>query len=209
MMLALFRRPRRAKPAARRPPARPRLELLEGRNCPSTPFVCGLTVAQAGGHLVRVTGVVRNEVPSGCVVTLGGQVSGTATPNMSGAFDVTLEASGLGTITAQATNCQGQTGNVASAVLANAPPNITSFSVTPSGSNYYVFSGTVSDEHAEGLTVTITAEPAVGLQPFSITVGPDGHFSCQMPSWPFQPGLVFADCTDAWGAAAAQVWYSL
>src|SRR5689334_3792848 len=76
---------RSARPASRR--TRPRLEALEGRDCPSA-NVADFHVVNTTGCEVKVTGTVAgNEDLKGVTVVLSGVVKGEVHPDGNGHFE--------------------------------------------------------------------------------------------------------------------------
>jgi hypothetical protein len=92
---------------------------------------------------------------------------------------------------------------------ANVAPKITNFKVTVGANNVATFSGTVVDEAAAGLTVTLTG-PQGCLQPGGVAVVTDanGNFSWQGTVAPtVDTGTVKATVTDPHGLTGSATYY--
>jgi hypothetical protein len=92
------------KPANLR--VRPKLEMLEDRTVLTTlgggtPAQITYSASILSGRMVSVTGTVIDQRPENCVVTFGGILNHTVTPNPDGSFSFVAEASSRGFITSQ------------------------------------------------------------------------------------------------------------
>jgi hypothetical protein len=152
---------------------------------------------QQGGHQVRVTGTLGGAAPGGVTINFSGVISGSTTTTSSGYFSYTATASALGGITATA--AVGGYSATAQTALTNQAPVITSFLNGTSG-NSWTFQGSVLDEWAMGLTVSVTAP---GLSsPLQAVVGSDDCFSVSATLSGPAYGSATAQTIDWWGAAS-------
>jgi hypothetical protein len=216
-MFRLFSRPARRTRGPRRHPRALLfgVQQLETRDCPSAPIAPGasnaeghhqppsvtsFSVAQAGHHDVRLTGSVSDDGGvSGLTVNFTGVVTGSTTTDADGDFFVVLTASALGTITATVTDDGGLTSDPSSADLTNVAPSISVSAVQGVG-GCWVIEGSVSDEWAYGLTVTLTSgNPA--LNGVSVDVSSNGTFEFAIlnPNVNLMGATVAASVTDWWG----------
>ncbi|HWB09353.1 MAG TPA: hypothetical protein VG826_09025 [Pirellulales bacterium] len=203
-MFPFFRyRTRIQKPSRRKPnrlvSRRFRLEGLESRNCPSS---IGLSLeAQTVAYPnVQVNGAVFGS-GQGYQVTLSGPVSASVSVNQSGQFSYFGPATGLGTVTATVTDSAGDSGQ-ASTNLMHSPPQITGFSVMPTGQGKQVdLAGHVSADTPAGLVVTFSG--TAGLQTTSTMTDAYGNFN--MVTTAASLGSVTAVVTDDWGAQSMPV----
>jgi hypothetical protein len=168
------------------------------------PMIAGLTVVESGpNRTVTVSGAVTDISPGGRTVTLSGVVSGAVVTNANGTFSVTLQASGLGTISAVTTDVWGQSSNTGQATVQSMTPTISSFSAVQEEADLWTFQGQVGDEFAYGLTVTFGGL----LAGSSATVSETGwfYFSKYISEGAYD--IATAQVTDWWGlqSALAQV----
>jgi hypothetical protein len=191
---------RRRKIAAPSTPrfARPGLECLETRDCPST-----LTVSLTYGpqHQVVLQGRLSCAANvANQAVTFSGVVSGTAYTDTKGNFSATLVAQSLGNAMAQTADGLS---NVAQVAVSNVAPVIQNFFGSCSAANFWTFSGTVVDEYAAGLIVKF-AGSVNSMYGMTTTVQPHGTFSYtkQLANTSNDNGVVTAQVTDWWGVAS-------
>jgi hypothetical protein len=176
---------------------RPRLEFLEGRDCPAAPTITAFAVTPLSDHMVLLTGAILDESPGTATVNFSGVVNGYAPVNDSGAFSVTLEASDLGNIYAQALDNENLNSEQEQAALTNAKPVIMNFEAESQGAgNVYLFKGRVVDEHPSGLTVTLNGLPS--LNNVQVTVGEDGWFYHIVTLGAGEEGTATAITIDWW-----------
>lgn len=191
-MLGLFRifHRRPAPVVARR--TRLTLEALESRYCPAAPSIT-LTAVPTSGRMVQVSGTVTDENPETALVQLGGVLSGMLIPDSSGDFYGEVEASGLGTATAQAIDDELLASSLASASISSAVPTIT-LSMSPGIGRVVSLNGQVTDEDPLGVVVTFS-----GVVPGGSTVTPDatGYFSLDVEATGL--GTITVQATDPWG----------
>ncbi len=149
---------------------------------------------------ITVTGRLTDESPGGRVVTISGMASGTATTDASGMFSLTLTATGLGTVTASATDAAGHASNSPLFTLKSVAPHIENFFCSEQPDGWYRFSGQVYDESPNGLTVSFGGAP-ITLQGDSCQVLLDGSFAIRIKLNGTQTdeGTATAVVTDWWG----------
>ncbi len=190
-MLGLFMRsPRkRGSSPVRRP--RLRLEELEPRHCPSGLAITSLSAVALAGQQLQLTGTVSDADPASVRVSFGGVASGSATPDANGNFSYTGSASGLGTVSAWATDGQMMMSSTVSTQLTKAAPTLT-LSVTYGARNSITLSGTVTDLDPGARTVSFT-----GALSASTTTDSGGNFSFTTTS--AQLGTIQAFTTDVYG----------
>ena len=215
-MFRLFSRPARRVRGPRRQPRALLfgLQRLDTRDCPSAPInpgaggeghnhppsVTSFSVSQAGHHDVQLTGSVSDDgAVSGLTVSFSGVVSGSTSTNADGDFLCVLTASALGSITATVTDDGGLSSDPCSADLTNVAPTI-SVSASQGVGGCWIIEGSVSDEWAYGLTVTLSSgNPA--LDGMSVEIGSNGsfEFSILNPNVNLNGATVSASVTDWWG----------
>jgi len=162
--------------------------------------VSSFSVSQAGHHDVQLTGSVSDDgAVSGLTVSFSGVVSGSTTTDEDGDFSCVLTASALGTITATATDDGGLTSDPSSADLTNIAPSI-SVSARQVVGGCWVIEGSVGDEWAYGLTVTLSSSNPL-LDGVSVEVGSNGgfEFSILDPNANLIGATIAASVTDWWG----------
>jgi hypothetical protein len=189
----------RNRPAPRRRPASPhrRFERLEDRLCLTIPWIMTFeTHAYGPGQSVTLSGMVMDDLPMGVQMSFTGVVSGSTGVNSSGNFSYTGTASGLGTVTATASDAEGASYRQ-SAVWSNAPT--LGFSVQETGPNRTVtISGSIFDEAPAGLTVTFT-----GVVSGSVVANSAGQFTYTAQATGL--GTITATTTDVWGLQSSPV----
>ncbi len=174
---------------------RPRIEALETRDCPA-PVVAQLAVVYGSGRNVTIQGMVRDDNPGTCTVSLDGVVSGTAQVAADGTFSLAAVASGLGNVTATVTDAQQLTAQT-TCTVSSAPPSVLSFTATHGLGDAWTFSGRIADESVA--TAAVTLSGCTQLQNASITVNADGTFSVVINIPSSQNVLATALATDCWG----------
>jgi hypothetical protein len=197
-MYALLRR------SAPRPSssARPALERLEDRNCPSP--VITMRPSYGAGQTVTMTGSVMDRTdpngPGGLTVNFGGVVSGSTTTDARGFFRLTMTASSLGNVTATVTDDNGDSGAASVALADNLAVN--NFVCSCDNGNIWTFSGTVTGSYVQGLVIDFSQSTPSALANESITVQSDGTFSLTIELNNGDCGAVIAQVTDGWGHTA-------
>ena len=197
-MLRLFRRPRNQPQAA----ARPRrvslaLEALEERYCPAAPAPQITLTAQPlnSGRLVELAGTVTDSDPATVTITFSGVVSASTTANAAGNYDCTVQASGLGTVSAVGSDTLGLTSNTAQATISSAAPSLT-LALAYGSQRSITLSGRVTDAQAGACTVQFT-----GVATGSTTTNADGTYSLTVNA--SQLGTVQARVQDTGGQTSA------
>jgi hypothetical protein len=215
-MFSWLKRPSRPVCLRALPRARLRLEQLETRDCPAGPMITNFSVQVESGKQVLLSGTVLDDNPAGCTVQFTGAVTGNASVTTSGGscphtstdntlimgtgtgnFSWTATAAGLGTVTAQATDALGQTGNQAQAAITSSPPTLTLNAGAQQSGGAVTFTGQVTVGTAPGLTVTLG-----GAASGSGTTGANGNYSITVAASNWHAGTVTAQTTDVWGQAS-------
>jgi hypothetical protein len=126
---------------------------------------------------VTISGYVFGMAPDGDSVTISGVVNGSATPDSSGSFSLTAQASGAGTFTATATDVWGQSSTSAPAnvTIYDPPPQLMSLTAAQTGTNSWLISGSVSDPTLGDVVVSFS-----GSASGSATLDADGNFSFEV-----------------------------
>jgi hypothetical protein len=190
-----FRKPSRSK-SNRRAPRRFRLEALEIRNCLSTLGV-GLEAQTVSYPNVQVSGAVYGS-GQGYQVTLSGAVNASVGVNSSGQFTYNGPASGLGTVTATATDTAGDSGQASTGIM-HMTPQVNGLGAMPTGPGKQVdITGSVSADNPAGLTVTFSGSAGVTG---STTTNSNGSFNLVKTATGL--GSVTAVVTDDWGVQSA------
>jgi hypothetical protein len=156
-----------------------------------------LNVAPGTRNMVTLSGQVTAGAPGGLTVAFNGVVSGTATTNVDGTFQVTLPASGVGQIQATVTDIWGQTAASPPVTVKSNAPVIENFQAAQQPDGTWIFTGTVIDECPSGLTVQLGGIPA--LMGKTVTVRDDGTFSFTATLMMGEAGTATAMCTDWFG----------
>lgn len=175
--------------------ARPGLERLETRDCPSA-----LTMSLTYGpqHQVTLQGTLSGGASvANQPISFSGVVSGTAYTNASGNYSATLVAQSLGNALAQTADGLS---NVAQVAVNNVAPVINNFIASCSAANFWTVSGTVTDEYPAGLIVNFGGS-VNSMYGATTTVQPNGTFSYtqQLTNNCNDNGVVTAQVTDWWG----------
>lgn len=165
------------------------LERLECRDCPSTLGI-SFSVTPVTGQQVSVSGSVQADDPQNTVVSFGGVISGSVSPGADGQFFLQATASGLGSVSGEVTDEDGDSAS-AEADLSVAPPGLT-LNVSALDGQTVTVSGQVSAWSPSDCTVSIG-----GVVSGSSTVNSDGSFNITMSA--SDSGEVDASVTDAWG----------
>ncbi len=190
-MFGFFTRRRHNSAAGKPRRARPTLEALEDRWCPTVPGVT-LTATELMGNMVRLTGTVTDDNPSLATVSFSGAASGSAMVDPSGNFTLITMANTLGAINAVVHDREGLSSNPAQVNLTNVAPTIT-LSVIYNSQKSITLTGKVTDENPMGMTVTISGA-AAGTTTVMMA---DGSFTITLNAT--QLGNVQATTTDVWG----------
>jgi hypothetical protein len=193
--LSVARRPSSSPPARR---ARPALEHLEARDCPTNLLLTRPALAP-------LTGAVRpgtaNFVAPPAWAAPPGAYAAPAAPSGPAAASAAGRAAPL---TAPVVTSAGPGASGPSAPEGgNQAPLVTSFVGLPGVGNVWTFQGRVIDESPAGLTVRFGGIPT--LQGKSATVGSDGTFCLVIQlTAPQDNGMATAQTTD-WGGLNSNV----
>jgi hypothetical protein len=155
------------------------------------------SIAYGQQHMVTLSGRVSDEHPGGLTVNFGGVIMGSAITNTDGTFSVTLQASDLGQVQATTTDMWGVSSAAAAATVANNAPQLVAASAVEGSNNVWTIQGTVSDECAQGLTVTFSGLPSVEGK--TVTVSANGTFCLIVTLQTGECGTISALTTDWWG----------
>jgi hypothetical protein len=205
-MFGLFQRSaRQAAPAATRY-ARPSLENLEVRDCPST-----ITLAVTGyfaNRGISCAGVLTGDAPNSQVqLYINGQPWCYTTTDANGNWRTAAQAPALGTITAQAVDGSS---NVVSATLAASPaPVIDQFLAVEGIGGWWTFSGHVKDDNYQGEVVRFTAPKMSFINGQSTAVDSSGNFSITVENGSDQTGTVYLNAVNWWGLTSPLVSYTI
>jgi hypothetical protein len=154
-----------------------------------------MQIVSIQGQTVSIKGNVLDLDSGSFDITLGGVASTTVTPDSKGDFTAILNVSGLGALTASATDLWGQSDDLALDVT-NYQPMISSFCAIYESSGVWTFRGRVDDEYAAGLTVRFGGLGS--LQGKTATVDADGWFTLTCVLNPGETGTATACVTDWW-----------
>ncbi|MCI0680776.1 MAG: hypothetical protein L0Y71_01620 [Gemmataceae bacterium] len=196
-------------PRSPRSSFRPRLEALESRDCPSgtdmpppapppmnMPPMISFSIAPAGPTAFTLSGSVMDEAPDGMIVHFSGAYTGSTLVGSDGSFSVTVTPNELGAVTAECTDAQGLAAQPVQQSCMSLAPMI-SLSATRLVNNLWAFSGTVSDEHAAGLTVRFGGLPSLVGKYATVTA--QGSYSLTVELAQGEEGTASAQTTDWWG----------
>lgn len=197
--MPLFRRKSDRKSSIRRPSNnRLGMESLERRLCMFAPTINTFTSNTGAGNDVTVSGHVVDEFPTSVVVTFGGKISGSVSPNAQGNFSFSTTASSLGTVTAVAVDNENLSSSTANSTLTSAVPTVT-MSVNESAADRMVtLSGKITDETLAGRTVTFS-----GKVSGTATTDSLGNYSFTAQASAL--GTISVVVSDPWGQASATV----
>lgn len=172
----------------------PRLEFLEGRDCPAAPAITALTPMAAPNGIIMLMGNVADENPGSVQLTLSGAVSGVTWGTLSGQFMFMSTTGHLGTVYVQARDSEGLTSQIAQALVSVPPPTVTLKLIQTGGRNV-TLSGQVTGG-APGMAVTLSGQ-ATGTAILDAT----GSFSYSTVAAGL--GTISAQFVDVWGQSAA------
>jgi hypothetical protein len=167
--------------------------------------VSNLTVGATGqGKQVEVSGSVTGTSPSGVSVTFSGSagISGGATTDSSGRFDVFTTASQLGTVSAVATDNWGVSSSPVTTTLSVRTPYLSGLTMTNLGNGEWEIQGSVSGQGVAGDTVQLS-----GIASASATPDASGAFSVVVHIVGNPSGTEYAVATDVWGQTSNQAQY--
>jgi hypothetical protein len=185
---------------------------IDGQQLWSNPAAANLNVAAPSltlsvlpgiGHSVVLTGSVTDIDAGLLTVNFTGAVTDSVTVGANGNYMLTTANATLGQVQAQTTNMWGVSSNPVTANITNNPPVISSFKVVQQSTQTYALEGTVTDESPAGLQVKFSGTPSTNGT--GAWVADDGTFSTTVIVAAGESGMVTANCTDWWGAAATPV----
>jgi hypothetical protein len=192
-----FASPRKS-PKVSRPHARPWVEALEDRFCPSAAPMMYFSAAKIGSELV-VSGQVMDEAPDQVQVTLSGAVSTQVQTDSSGHFSfITSSWSGT-SVTGQAKDVENLTSTSQTATITtatDASPFLT-MDVAYGQQKQITLSGRLVDESPGGRTVTFS-----GAASGSVVTDQYGDYSITLTASSL--GNVYASATDPAGHQSNQ-----
>jgi hypothetical protein len=176
--------------------ARPKLEWLETRDCPSV-SVTSLSVAPVSGQIVQVKGTVQDDMSDSCTVNLAGVVNDNVKVAKDGTFELTTTASALGAITAVAKDDVQPDSNGLDTQLVCDPPVVQDFHAVHGLNNQWTLQGEVISETTANLQVTFTGPRPI--QGATAQTDDSGGFASSF-AVSRRPGFsVTAVATDCWG----------
>lgn len=139
-------------------------------------------------------------------VTFTGVATGSVTSNSDGTFSYTTTATALGNVSAQTTDTWSQSSNTPQVTLVSAPPQITNFVATHITGNVWTFSGTVTDESFQGLTVALSGTPTLNGE--ICTVGSSGLFYTTLTLQNGEDGTACAQTIDWWAQSSNEALFT-
>src|SRR5262245_46005439 len=161
------------------------------------PYITITGISYGHERSINISGEVIALNPAGLPVQISGAASGTTTTDANGNFNITLTASGLGTVSAQ-TVANGLTSNVVTEAFSASPPVIDQLGYVEGPGNSFVIRGHVSCADPEGLIVSFGGQVAA-VEGLTAVVGPDGWFEIEVTITPGDNGTISAQTTDWWG----------
>ncbi|HEV3342150.1 MAG TPA: hypothetical protein VG125_17415 [Pirellulales bacterium] len=172
----------------------------------SGPQVSSFTVTATGqGKQVHVSGHISGTPPGGATLAFSGSagVSGSATTDSYGNFNVLTTASQLGSVSAVATDVWGVSSSPDATTLTVQPPHISGLTVTSLGNGEWQIQGTVSGPDVTDDTVQLS-----GVASASVTPSGSGFFSVIVQIAGNPTGTEYAVATDIWGQTSNQAYYT-
>jgi len=161
----------------------------------SRPDVSALSITYVDQDTVSVTGTLTSMDPGGKTIGFSGVGSGSAITDSSGNFSFITDTTGLGMISAVATDEWGQSSDSETAYVADNAPQIVEFECHLAVANTWVFTGRVIDEFPEGMTLRFGGL----LEGLTTVVAADGTFTFTYIFASGASGTVTAITTDWWG----------
>jgi hypothetical protein len=153
-----------------------------------------LSLSYVTRNQVDLFGSVSAQSPDGLTITFSGVVTGTATTDATGHFDVVKNATGVGQVQATVTDVWAQVSDAAAVTVSDDAPVISNFHATNVGAHQWTISGTVSDFTPGGLTVQLGGIPELNGK--TATTDAEGDFSITITVPAGENGTVWATCTD-------------
>jgi len=189
--------------------ARPWLEALEDRACPtaSPPALLNLYAIQTSPQVVHVIGAVHdNNITAGDTVTLSGGVNTSVEVNANGAFDIQLQSPPSSPIVATAVNDSTlMASSQVSYTYSPDAPVVTSFGADHNYGNNWTFSGRVQAGTAPG-PITVQLGGLQSLQNVTAVCNSDGTFfvTLNLTNAGNDTGLATVTATDSGGLTSQQ-----
>lgn len=153
-----------------------------------------VSVAWGAEHQIVVSGHVTAADPQNCTVCLGGVVNVTATPDAQGNFSIPLNATALGTITAQAVDLWTQSSLPTAADLTTPAPGVT-LAVASNGTHEVTLTGHVTGQDPQSTVVHFT-----GAVTGTTTPDASGNFTYTATATAI--GTIAASAVDYWAQAS-------
>jgi hypothetical protein len=187
--------------------ARPVLEWLEDRYCPSSMSeITALSAVAKAGLTVQVSGTLVDQNPSACVVNLSGAVSGSVAVQADGSFSTQLTATGLGQVSAVAQDTQQQItmAQVSTSIEAE-QPEIVNFAVVHNQTTTWTIQGQVIDAQSAAAVPVVFGGPG-SVQNMTVNTDANGNFSVAVSISTTLPSFtITAIATDSWGLQSDMV----
>jgi hypothetical protein len=160
------------------------------------PVIDSLAVTYGYRTEVTIAGQVIDEDPGGLTVYFTGAVEGSAVTDSNGDFTIQVAdgIASLGSVVVSVWDVWGQETSDYVEIYGDDPPEIVNFTTHINGSGLLTVEGTVNDEDADGLTVTIT----FWGQNYEVTTDSNGDFSWQLQLEEGQEDLLTAIAYDWW-----------
>jgi hypothetical protein len=154
---------------------------------------------------VTFSGIVYDESPGTCTVNITGVATATGIkPDANGAFTVTVTATALGEVDAQATDALGALSNTDFFNIDGHKPVIDSLYYVRMDTGVYKIQGHVTDDPVAGIVVYFGGE-VKAISGLSAVCDANGYFEVTFTDTnPADIGVFTADCIDWWGVAADQ-----
>jgi hypothetical protein len=162
--------------------------------------ILNLSAVAGAGHTVQVSGSVVDQNPSACVVSLSGVVSGSVSVQANGAFSTQVTATGLGQVTAVATDNQQQiSSNQVSTQISAEQPVINNFAVVHNQNNTWTIQGQVADDQSAAAVPVLFGGPG-NVQNMTVNTDANGNFCFAISITTTMPSFtITAVATDSWG----------
>ncbi len=190
----------RSKPAHRKGNFfRPRIDLLEQRDCPAGGPPAGISLTLStevlAGHMVRLSGDVTGENASGAQVNFSGAATGYAIADAYGHYSITTSEADLGAVTATAVNSQNEVSNEVITTI-SAPKPTVEFNLSYNSETSITLNGYVTSVDGVDTDVTLSGVLAAA------TVHPDanGYFTITVDA--LSLGEIDAVATDTWSESS-------
>src|SRR5262245_60265610 len=175
--------------------ARPRLEVLEGREVPAT---LTLSVAYGVSRQITLSGsLIDHPNPSLQTINVSGKATGTTMTNMQGQFSVTLEATGLGTVIAAVMDSST---TPVSVTLTDAPLSLTFDAVEATG-HVWTLQGQINYSQRPPALIVYFGGSPTSLQMMTTGATSSGHYELgvMLNGTPSDNGIAWAKVVSPWG----------